>query len=659
AYAKVLKDLCTHKRITIVPKKAFLAGNISSIITQPIAAKYKDPGSPTISCVIGNTYIEHALLDLGASVNLLPYHVYKQLGLGRPFLATSNALINCQNGFLRLSFGNQTAEFNMFRIGKQPHMEEEINMLEDFLDFSDDLVTNFDIDFDSEFQECMDELDDDSDNFFSELLSLHTLMEPLRPLSNSIPKHSIVEPPKLDLKELPSNLRYAFLGPDQTLPVIISSNLTSSQEDGYSSYNQISIALEDQHKTTFTCPYGTFAYRRMPFRLCNAPATFQRCMMSIFSDMVEKFLEIFMDDFSIHGNSYSECLHHLSLVLKSDNSALRYLVQKKDAKAHLACGGHFGTKKTAAKVLQCGFYWLTLFRDAFDFCKACPSCQSFGRINKRNMMPLNPILVVEIFDVWGIDFMGPFPNSFGNLYILLPVDYVSKWIEAIPCKSNDHKVVVQFLKENIFSRFGAPRAIISDRGTHFCNRPFEALMKRYGVTHKLSTPYHPQTSGQVEVSNRQIKQILEKTVNPNCKDWSLRLIDGLSFRSEDGGESIQKQESEVKKDEQNPFLEKKRNDPGSKQENLIVASPWRYVGNTLHRRASEEPCHDQLVGVGGSLLANEIGVDHGFLEDKLHNYAHLRFFLLSQIGCCLLRRVSCDDLVLQSPSPAELDEDRI
>jgi hypothetical protein len=85
--------------------------------------------------------------------------------------------------------------------------------------------------------------------------------------------------------------------------------------DGYSGYNQISIAPEDQEKTTFTCPFGTFAYRRMPFGLCNAPATFQRCMLSIFSDMVEKFLEVFMDDFSIHGSTFDDCLHHLDLVL--------------------------------------------------------------------------------------------------------------------------------------------------------------------------------------------------------------------------------------------------------------------------------------------------------------------------------------------------------
>ena len=98
--------------------------------------------------------------------------------------------------------------------------------------------------------------------------------------------------------------------------------------------------------------------------------------------------------------------------------------------------------------------------------------------------------------------MGPFPSSFGTQYILVVVDYVSKWVEAILSRTNDNKVVVKFLKENIFSCFETPGAIISDNVTHFCNRSFEALMQKYFITHKLSTPYHPQTNTQVDVSNR-------------------------------------------------------------------------------------------------------------------------------------------------------------
>ncbi|CAL2247463.1 unnamed protein product [Prunus armeniaca] len=601
--------------------------------------------------------------------------------------------------------------------------------------------------------------------------------------------------------------------------------------DGYSGYNQIAIAPEDQEKTTFTCPFGTFAYRRLPFGLCNAPATFQRCMLAIFSDMIERFIEVFMDDFSVFGSSFDTCLNHLSLVLQrcqetnlilnwekcqfmvkqgvvlghvisskgievdkakidiisnmaaptsvkgvrsflghagfyhrfikdfskithplcnllakdvvfhfdkdcmnafnilkreltsapiimapdwslpfelmcdasdyaigavlgqrvnklphaiyyasrtlndaqlnysttekellavvfalekfrsylvgskvivySDHAALRFLLTKKDAKPRLirwilllqefdleirdkkgsenvvadhlsrlvdenhgdgqilplnesfqdeklfviqdkepwyadfvnylassvirddltfqerkkffsmvkhymwdepylfkycpdqiirrcvpeseqqsiltfshalACGGHFSAKKTALKVLQSGFFWPILFKDAFDFCSKCDRCQKMGSISRRNEMPLNNILVVELFDVWGIDFMGPFPASFGYIYILVAVDYVSKWVEATATRTNDHKVVLNFLK---------------DGGSHFCNKPFEALMKKYNITHKVATPYHPQTSGQVEISNREIKNILMKTVSPTRKDWSLRLNDAL------------------------------------------------------------------------------------------------------------------------------------
>nr|GEZ86351.1 reverse transcriptase domain-containing protein [Tanacetum cinerariifolium] len=438
--------------------------------------------------------------------------------------------------------------------------------------------------------------------------------------------------------------------------------------DGFSGYFQIPINPRDQEKTTFTCPYGTFAYRRMPFGLCNAPGTFQRCMLAIFYDMVEKTMEVFMDDFSVFGNSFEICLSHLNKMLQrivhTDHSALKYLFAKKDAKARLirwvlllqefdfqvldtkvaenlaadhlsrlenpyenvldpkeineifpletlsmvtfhgdshapwfadfanyhagnfivksmtsqqknkffkdvkhyfwddpflfkicadqvirrcvhgkealdilkACHngpteGHHGENLTAKKIFDSGFFWPTIYKDAHEFVKNCDSCQRQGKISQRDEMPQNSIQTCEIFDVWGIDFIGPFPSSRGNKYILMAVDYLSKWVEAKALPTNDVRVVCKFLKY-LFARFGSPRAIISDRGTHFCNDQFSKVMLKYGVTHRLSTVSHPQTSGQVEVSNRGLKRILKRTIGENRASWSDKLDDALwAFRT--------------------------------------------------------------------------------------------------------------------------------
>ncbi|PIN09949.1 DNA-directed DNA polymerase [Handroanthus impetiginosus] len=363
----------------------------------------------------------------------------------------------------------------------------------------------------------------------------------------------------------------------------------------------------------------------MPFGLCNAPATFQRCIMAIFTEMVEIVFKVLIDNFSVYGNSFDECLNNLSLVLKrflghkisnkgikvdkaklktieklspptsvkvgtkviadTDHSAIRYLIKNKDAKPrlihwvlllkgtknqivdhlsrlesfaktdepnminnnfsyeqllaiiasnmpwyadivnYLTCkiipfdlstqqkkkflfdtgryfwdepflfkqcsdnilrhcvpevemnnileqchaspyGGHFQGDRTAAKIVQSGFYCPNLFKDAHSFVTNCNRCQRTENISRRHEMPLNTILEIELFDVWGIDFM----------------------VKAV-----------------------AVPTIISDGRTHLCNGSFEALLSKYDVKHKIFTPYHPQTSGQVEVSNREIKRILEKT----------------------------------------------------------------------------------------------------------------------------------------------------
>ncbi|XP_072073979.1 uncharacterized protein [Arachis hypogaea] len=125
---------------------------------------------------------------------------------------------------------------------------------------------------------------------------------------------------------------------------------------------------------------------------------------------------------------------------------------------------------------------------------------------------------LELFDVWGIDFTGPFPPSYSNNYILVTVDYVSKWVEAIATSTNDNKVVINFLRKNIFSQFGVPRALVNDGESHFCNKQLETLLLKYGVKHRVVTPYHPQTNGQAEISNRELKRIFEKTVGTSRKD---------------------------------------------------------------------------------------------------------------------------------------------
>ncbi|XP_021722847.1 uncharacterized protein LOC110690329 [Chenopodium quinoa] len=123
--------------------------------------------------------------------------------------------------------------------------------------------------------------------------------------------------------------------------------------------------------------------------------------------------------------------------------------------------------------------------------------------------------------------MGPFPSSYGNQFILLDVDYVSKWVEAISSPTNDHKVVLKLFNKIIFSRFGVPKAVISDNGSHFTHNAFQKMLRKHGVHQWFGLPYHPQLSGQVEVSNRQIKLILENTVARNGKDWSDKLDDAL------------------------------------------------------------------------------------------------------------------------------------
>nr|GEZ34580.1 reverse transcriptase domain-containing protein [Tanacetum cinerariifolium] len=346
--------------------------------------------------------------------------------------------------------------------------------------------------------------------------------------------------------------------------------------DGFFGYFQIPIDPEDQEKTTFTCPYGTSAYKRMLFGLCNAPDTFQRCMMEIFHDMIEQTMEVFMDDFSVFRNSFSTCLTNLERMLKrcedtklalnwekihfmvKEGIVLGHKISKKGIEVDkakievISKLPHLTTVKGIRSFLRHAGFYRRFIKDfskisrnmthlleknsPFIFSNEC--IQAF-RILKEKLTEA-PILITLNWDqpfelicdanqiirrcVAGqeaIDILkachsgptgghykanytakkvfdsGPFPSSKGNKYILVAVDYLSKWVEAKALPTNDAGVVVKFLK-SLFSRFGTPKAIISDR----------------------------------EVTNRGLKRILERTVGENHALWSDKLEDALwAFRT--------------------------------------------------------------------------------------------------------------------------------
>ncbi|GJX46931.1 reverse transcriptase domain-containing protein [Tanacetum coccineum] len=138
-------------------------------------------------------------------------------------------------------------------------------------------------------------------------------------------------------------------------------------------------------------------------------------------------------------------------------------------------GGHYSASITGRKVYESGFFWPSIFKDAKDYVMICDTCQRSRNISSRSEMPQNNIQVCDVFDIWGLDFMGPFPNSKGNKYILVAVNYVSKWVEAQALPTNDARIMIKFLRR-LFARFRVPKALISDPGTYFCNSQLEKAL---------------------------------------------------------------------------------------------------------------------------------------------------------------------------------------
>nr|GEZ76229.1 reverse transcriptase domain-containing protein [Tanacetum cinerariifolium] len=597
--ASTIKSLLENKDKLFELAKTPLNENCSAMLLKKLPEKLEDPGKFLIPCDFPRMDVCHALADLGASINLMPLSIWKKVSLPeltptRMTLELADRSITHPKGvakvvFVKVGKFHFPTDFVVVDFEADPWVplilgrsflgtgqEYAQEMLYFFKSSSGGNPTSI-----SEpiiFNSSLSLTPFEGSDFILKEIEVYLKDESISPEINHAdcdPEGDICLIEKL-LNDDPFQLFDGLKSRRNQMLERLAGNEFYCFLDGFSGYFQIPINPLDQEKTIFTCPYGTFAYRRMPFGLCNAPGTFQRCIMAIFHDMIEQTMEVFMDDFLVFGDSFSSFLSHLDTMLQrcedtnlvlnwekfhfmvKEGIFLGYKISKNGLEVDhakfdvivklphptivkgvrsflghagfyrrfiqdfskiarpmthllkketmfvfskdciddfktlkkkiteapilvvpnwnlpfkLICdasdftigptGGHHGANFTTKKVFDAGFFWPTIYRDAHNLVKSCDSCQHQGKNSQRDEMPQNVIQVCEIFYVWGIDFMGPFPSSRGNRYILLAVDYLSKWVEAKALPTNDARVVVKFLK-SLFARFRTPRAIISDR----------------------------------------------------------------------------------------------------------------------------------------------------------------------------------------------------
>nr|GEW73888.1 reverse transcriptase domain-containing protein [Tanacetum cinerariifolium] len=589
-FAPMFKKLLNNKNKLIELTKTPLNENYSALVLKKLPEKLGDPGRFLIPCDFSKFDNCLALVDLGASINLMPLSIWKKLKLptlndtkmvleladrtiSKPTGVAENVFVKVGKFYFPVDFvvldfiadprygDKPSISYNNFQslnkvdlidvtceeysqevLGFANVVANEVSTLhfEPIISNSSPTLTPFnESDFYlEEIEDCLnddlnsEEIEDSEFDMEGDILILEALLNsnPEPPLPNQkhyFPqahndlkvvepknnKSSDDEPPEVELKELLPHLEYAFLG--ETKSDDFSPKVQSQRRVNPKIHDVIKKEVEKLLDAGLIHPISDSPW-----------VSHVHCIPK----KGEQTMEVFMDDFSVFGNSFSTCLTNLERMLKRCEDTklalnwekIHFMVKKAGQEAIdilKAChsrptGGHYRANYTTKKVFDSGFYWLTIYKDAFELVKHCDSCQRQGKISQGDEMPQNSIQVCELFDVWGIDFMGPFPSSKGNKYILVAVDYLSKWVEAKALPTNDARVVVKFLK-SLFSRFETPKAIISDIGTYFCNDQFSRVMLKYGVTHRLSTAYHPQTSGQVEVTNRGLRQILERTVGEN------------------------------------------------------------------------------------------------------------------------------------------------
>nr|GEU48996.1 reverse transcriptase domain-containing protein [Tanacetum cinerariifolium] len=572
-FAFTLKALIGNKEKLSEMARTPMNEHCSAVILNKLPRKLGDPGKFLIPCEFPGMDECLALADLGASINLMPLFVWE--GFSLPELTPTCITLELMDRSVFKPIGiakyvsvkvgvfHFPADFVVVDFEPDPRvpliLERNPTSYDDLivLTTSPTLIPFGDSDF-LLFEEAdaFLGLEDDPNSpefnpFYydpkGDILLLKAILnsEPLPPLPNheqympsfkkelkvceaKTVKSFIDEPLEVELKDLPPHLEYAFLEGDNKLPIIIAKELGDEEKsalikmlerlagneyycflDGFSGYFKILIDPRDQEKTTFTCPYGMFAYRRMPFGLCNAPGTFQRCMLAIFHDMVEKTMEVFMDDFSVFGNSFENCLSRLDKMLQMCEDTNLSLNWEKS---------HFMVKEGIVLGHKISKNGIEVDRAKVDVISKLP-----------HPITVKVVYAFEKFLSYLIMNKSIVHTDHSALKYLFAKKDAKVEAKALP--TNDARVVCKFLK-SLFARFGSPRAIISDRETHFCNDQFAKVMLKYEVTHHLSTAYHPQTSGQVEVSNCGLKRILERTIGENRAFWSDKLDDALwAFRT--------------------------------------------------------------------------------------------------------------------------------
>ncbi|GJS91445.1 reverse transcriptase domain-containing protein [Tanacetum coccineum] len=490
-FAPMFRKLLNNKDKILELTKTPVNENCSAVILKTFPEKLGDPGRFLIPCDFPELDECLALADLGASINLMPLSVFEKLNrqgltktrmvleladrsistptgiaedvfvkvgtfyfpadfvvvdydadprvpliLGRPFLRTARALIDVHGEKMTLRHDDQSVTFKVGDTKKFSY-----NAIESVNKGSDFILEEIEAELsDTSYKSGIDDAECDLEK---DILLLEAILnsEPLSPL----PNHANYFPEELKICEAKTVL-------DEP-PEVELKDLPPHLEYAF---------LEGDNK--------------LPVIIAKDLSVLEKAALIKVLQSHKRAIAWKLSD--IKGINPEFCTH--KILMEEDYTPAVQHQRRVNPKIHDVI------KKEVEKLLNAGLIY-----------PISDSPWRQGKISQRDEMPQNSIQVCEIFDVWGIDFMGPFPSSKGNKYILVAVDYLSKWVKTKALPINEARVVCKFLK-SLFARFGAPRAIISDRGTHFCNDQFAKVMLKYGVTHRLSTAYHPQTSGQVE-----------------------------------------------------------------------------------------------------------------------------------------------------------------